>query len=52
MNTTAPLQLIFVILALVLFAIAGFAWLAPVEPYRGKLVALGLFFWVLSTLVK
>ena len=45
----APLHLIFVVLALVLFAIAGFGWLAPVEPYRTKLIACGLFFWTLST---
>jgi hypothetical protein len=45
----AALELIFVVLALVLFAIAGFGWPAPVEPYRTKLIAMGLFFWVLST---
>jgi len=45
----APLELIFVVLALVLFALAGFGWPAPIEPYRTKLVAMGLFFWCLST---
>ena len=51
MNTRndAPLHLIFVVLALVLFALAGFGWPAPVEPYRVKIVAAGLFFWCLST---
>ena len=48
-HTTAPLRLIFVVLALVLFAIGGFGWLAPVEPYRVKIVSAGLFFWILST---
>jgi hypothetical protein len=49
MHNAAPLHLIFVIVAMVLFAIAGFGWPAPVEPYRVKLIGMGLFFWVLST---
>ena len=48
-HNAAPLKLIFVVLAMVLFAIGGFGWLAPVEPYRVKIVSAGLFFWVLST---
>ena len=36
-------------LAMVLFAIGGFGWLAPVEPYRVKLVSAGLFFYVLAS---
>ena len=48
-HNEAPLHLIFVVLACVLFAIGGFGWLAPVEPYRIKLVSAGLFFWTLST---
>ncbi len=49
---TAPLQLICLVFALVLFAIAGFGWLAPVEPYRTKIIGAGLFFWILSLLVR
>ena len=45
----APLHLFLVVLAGALFFFAAFAWPAPVEPYRTKLVAAGLFFWVVST---
>ncbi len=45
----APLNLIFRVFALVLFAIAGLGWPAPVEPYRTKLIGLGLFFLVLAS---
>ena len=48
-RNAAPLHLIFVVLAMVLFAIGGFGWITPVEPYRVKIVSAGLFFWVLST---
>lgn len=48
-HNEAPLHLIFIVVALVLFAIAGFGWLVPIDPWRDKLIALGLFFWVLST---
>ena len=48
-RNAAPLHLIFVVLALVMFAIAGFGWPAPVEPYRVKFIGIGLFFWLLST---
>jgi hypothetical protein len=45
----APLHLILVILAAVLFFLAA-AWPAPEpHPYRPRLVAAGLFCWVLST---
>lgn len=43
------LHLICVIVALVMFAIAGFGWPAPVEPYRVKIIGMGLFFLTLST---
>jgi hypothetical protein len=49
-HNNAPIHLIFIVLALVMFAIAGFGWPAPVEPYRVKFIGIGLFFWVLSTL--
>jgi hypothetical protein len=49
----APLHLICVVLAVVLFGLAAFAgpWnSAGPEPwYRGKLIAAGLCFWALST---
>ncbi len=47
----APWRLICLVFALVLFAIGGFGWLAPVEPYRTKIISAGLFFWVLSQLL-
>lgn len=49
MHNQAPLHLIFIVLALVMFAIAGFGWPAPVETYRVKLIGIGLFFMMLST---
>lgn len=48
----APLHLICVVLAGVLFALGAFTgpWTTGPEPwYRGKLISAGLFFWVLST---
>ncbi len=48
-RNSAPLHLIFIVLALVMFAIAGFGWPAPVEPYRVKFIGIGLFFWTLAT---
>lgn len=45
----APLHLICVVLAVVMFAIAGFGWPAPVEPYRVKFIGIGLFFMMLAT---
>jgi hypothetical protein len=48
-SNQAPLHLICVVIALVMFAIAGFGWPAPVEPYRVKFIGIGLFFELLST---
>ena len=48
-RNAAPLHLILVVLACVLFFLGAFAWPAPVEPYRTKLVAAGMFCWCLST---
>jgi hypothetical protein len=45
----APLHIILVVVALVLFAFAGFGWPANIEPHRVKLVGAGLFFLTLST---
>lgn len=43
------LGLVLMLLALVFFFIAATAWPAPIEPYRLKLIAAGLFCWSLST---
>lgn len=48
--SNAPL--ICTVFALVLFAIGGFGWLAPVEIHRTKIISAGLFFWVLASLVR
>jgi hypothetical protein len=51
----APWKLICLILALVLFFIAGFMgfWTpAANEPWHGRFIAAGLFFWVLSNIVS
>jgi len=48
-RNSAPLRLILMVLAVVLFFIAATAWPAPVEPYRTKLIAGGLFCWSIST---
>jgi len=48
-HNSAPLRLILMVLAVVLFFIAATAWPAPVEPYRNKLIAGGLFCWSVST---
>lgn len=45
-------KLVCIVLALVLFALAGFGWPAPVEPYRVKIIGAGLFFYVLAQLVR
>jgi len=45
----APIRLIFIVLALVMFAIAGFGWPNPIEPYRLKFIGIGLFFYVLAS---
>jgi hypothetical protein len=48
-HNQAPLHLILVVVALVMFGIAGFGWLAPIEPYRVKFIGIGLFFATLAT---
>jgi hypothetical protein len=48
-HNSAPLHLILVVLALVFFGIAAFAWPVPFEPWRTKLIAAGLFAWLLSS---
>jgi hypothetical protein len=50
----APVHLILIVLACVLFFLAGLGgpWQgADAWPYRGRLVAWGLFCWCVSTLV-
>jgi hypothetical protein len=46
---SAPLRLILVVAAFVLFAIAAVAWTPPAEPWRTRLIAAGLACWVAST---
>lgn len=41
-------RLILLVLACLLFGLAAFGWPAPVEPYRTKIIAAGLFCWTLS----
>jgi hypothetical protein len=48
-HNAAPLRLILMIVGLVLFAIAGFGWPQPIDNYRVKFIAAGLFFVTLST---
>jgi len=48
-HTNAPLHLIFVVLALVFFGVAAFAWPPPWEPWRARFGWAGLFFLTLST---
>jgi hypothetical protein len=43
--------LICLVFAFVLFLLAAFAWPVAVDPYRGKLVAAGLAFYMLSLFV-
>lgn len=45
----SSLHIILVVVALVCFGFAAFAWTAVFEPYRSKLIAAGLFFLTLST---
>jgi len=48
----APWKLICLVLALVLFFIAAvFISIIP-EPHRARLIAAGLFFWVLAQIVS
>lgn len=44
------LTTILIVFAFACFAFASFLWQPPVEPYRVRLVALGLAFWVASVL--
>jgi hypothetical protein len=50
----APFHLIFVILAVLLFLLAGLGeFVAPARwPWSNRLIAWGLFCWALSTIVK
>jgi hypothetical protein len=45
----APLHIILVVIAAVLFGIGAFAWPAVVDPYRTRLIACGLMFLTAST---
>jgi hypothetical protein len=46
------LHTFFFVLALVLFLIAGVTWFVPEPwPWRERVIALGLFFWALSTAI-
>lgn len=52
---TAPWKLICLILALCMFGISAFmggSAPAPYGPWYGRLIAAGLFFWVLSIIVS
>lgn len=46
-----PIHTFLIVAAILLFLAAGISWLEP-WPWRGRLVALGLFCWALSTQVK
>jgi hypothetical protein len=48
---SSPLHLIFVVAFMLCEAFAAFLWQPPAEPYRVRLVALGLFFFGLSLLL-
>jgi hypothetical protein len=50
----APWKLICLVLALVFFAFGAFfgAWLPAPWPWTNRLIAAGLFFWVLSLVVS
>lgn len=48
MRTSDPLHLIFLVVFIVCEALAAFLWPPTVEPWRLRLVALGLFFYGLS----
>jgi len=49
---TAPYSLICLVFAFVLFFIGAFAWPAPIEPYRLKIVSACLMCMVLAQLVN
>lgn len=48
LRSQTPLHLMLAVLGCVLFAIAAFGWRSPLEPWRTKIIAAGLFFWTLS----
>ena len=47
-HVSASVRIFLLVLALVLFLGAAIGWPAPIEPYRVKIVAGGLFCWCLS----
>lgn len=50
MHSGSTLHLLCVVFFVVCEALAAFLWPPPVEPYRVRLIALGLFFFALSLL--
>jgi hypothetical protein len=46
----ATVRVILVVAAIIMFGIAAFVYPAPVEPYRLRFTAAGLFCWSLSML--
>jgi hypothetical protein len=49
-DNKAPLRIIFVVFALVLFILgAALWWNVPESPHRLRLISAGLAFWVAST---
>lgn len=49
---TAPWRLICIVLAFVLAAIGAFAWPAPVEPFRLKLLCAAFMFFMLAQMIS
>jgi hypothetical protein len=47
-HISAPFRLFLIVLACVLFFVAAVAWQPPIEPYRSKLIAAGLFCWAVA----
>lgn len=48
-HNAAPLHVILIVISLVLFGFAAFVWPPPIEAYRVRLIAAGLFFLVLAS---
>jgi len=48
-HNEAPFRIILVCVAMVFFGFAAIAWNPPVEPYRVRLLAAGMFCLSLST---
>jgi hypothetical protein len=48
-SNEAPVRLILVILAALLFFLGAVSWFIPQEPHRYRLMSAGLFCWVAST---